>query len=210
MTVVDESDRWFASVNNLDAINQLIWTRLQDAVSDQTSGWRLPVVATADPTGTTRQRIVVLRSVDLQNRTLFAHTDLRSAKVAAMQTHPVSSWLFYDADQQVQLQATGTARIHTNDDIADRLWDSEADSSLRGYLAPLAPGTRCDEATTNLPPEFHNRVPDRSELVEARQHFAVISCTVNRLEWLALRRKGNLRAVFNYSDDTITADWLAP
>jgi len=200
----------FSDITSLQQIHACCWSELDRGVTDREFGWRRPVLGTSEPGGC-RQRVVVLRSVDAKHRTLFIHTDIRSAKVASIQRQPSVSWLFYDAAAMVQLQLNGTATLHTADATADRFWNSEPESSLRGYLAPYSPGTACQQPEPNLPEFVINRIPSRDELIAGRDNFAVISCVVETMEWLLLRRQGNLRARFCYQPTgTMTSEWLAP
>ena len=204
-----ESAIQFANTASLSCILSDCWRSLRNAVSSRDCGWRLPVLATQS-SGDVRQRIVVLREVDIQQRLLLAHTDFRSPKVAALRDTQSVSWLFYDHTAMSQLQITSTASIHHADEVADRVWQSEPESSLRGYLAPIVPGTVVNGPSCNLPDKVMGRIPDRDELAAARTNFAVIQCEVETIEWLTLSREGNLRARFRYSNDEVHADWLAP
>ena len=200
----------FKDSESLFRIFEDCWTELQRAVDDRSSGWRLPVLATAEASAC-RQRVVVLRAVDARPRTLFAHTDVRSAKVESIRQQSLVSWLFYDVRLQSQLQLQGTATIHTDDETADRFWQSEPESSLRGYLAPHAPGVVSSTADVNLPYDVRGRIPHRDELAAGRQNFAVISCVVHAAEWLLLRQSGNLRARFACENPgQLTAEWVYP
>ena len=200
----------FTDTESLLRIFEDCWSELQRAVDDRSSGWRLPVLATTEPSGC-RQRVVVLRAVDVKRRTLFAHTDVRSAKVESIRQQPLVSWLFYDAGLQSQLQLQGTATIHTDDETADRFWQSEPESSLRGYLAPHAPGVVSGTADINLPDNVRGRIPQRDELAAGRQNFAVISCVVRAAEWLLLQQSGNLRARVVYDESgQQAAEWVCP
>ena len=200
---------WFSGELDLDEWDREIWQRLVEGASDRNSGWRLPVLGTA-LNGKPRQRIVVLRQVDAASRTILVHTDIRSAKIEEISSEPVCSWIFYDAANQVQLQLAGEVRIHTDDDVADSLWCSETETSLRGYLAPLSPGTRCSEPETNLPDNVKDRIPSRDELAAAKKNFSVLSCRIRSAEVVVLRRSGNLRAKFDYSNEELDAHWVAP
>lgn len=200
----------FDNLKDPMAIEADCWRLLQTAVSDRDCGWRLPILATATD-GIPRQRIVVLRSVNPSKRQIFAHTDARSAKVVALGKNPQVSWLFYDAAYQVQLQLNGTATALTKTADTQWLWDQETESSLKGYLAPLAPGTMCEEAETNLPAGLGERIPSREELKLGRNHFAVIQCTPQTAECVILRRSGNQRVTFRYGPEkVIEASWQAP
>lgn len=219
MTVSDSTSPDFAitfhDTSSLSAILNDCWSSLHASTAHKDCGWRLPVLASACPIGNPdfvggiRQRIVVLRDVDVNQKLLVAHTDLRSPKVAALLEHPAASWLFYDPSAMSQLQVGGSISIHHSDEIADRLWETEPESSLRGYLAPFAPGTVCDRPEGNLPTSVVGRVPGREELQAARPNFAVITCKVESIEWLLLSREGNLRARFDYVNDSVVSQWLA-
>lgn len=199
----------FADSLSLPAVLADCWQSLAKSISVRDCGWRLPVLGTAGNEGI-RQRLVVLRKVLPLERRLLVHTDARSPKIDAIQQNSRVSWLFYDHVAMSQLQIQGTATIHTKDEVAQALWAAEPEASLRGYLAPFCPGTVCDTHEFNLPESVLGRIPDRSELQTARDNFAVISCEVQAVEWLLLRREGNLRAVFEYLDDGVKAHWLAP
>lgn len=200
----------FENLKDPAAIEADCWRLLQTAVSDRNCGWRLPILATTTD-GSPRQRIVVLRSVDTAKRQIFAHTDARSSKVVALGNNPQVSWLFYDAAHQVQLQLNGTATVLTKTAETQWLWDQESEASLKGYLAPLPPGTICSEAETNLPNDLGKRIPSREELKVGREHFAVIQSTPLTAECVILRRSGNQRITFRYAaEKVIEANWQAP
>lgn len=200
----------FERPEDWESVEADCWRLLLHAVDDNDCGWRLPVLATVD-NGACRQRIVVLRSADVATRTILAHTDIRSAKVSALKNGATASWLFYDASLKVQMQFVGHTQIHHHDQLSQQLWDHQPLSSLRGYLAPLPPGTRCETAAVNLPTNVRDRVPDANELATAKQNFAAISCVASSIEWLLLRPSGNLRLKVRYdADGSRTIDWLAP
>ncbi len=200
----------FQRPDDRDAVEADCWRLLLHAVEDTDCGWRLPILATAG-NGVCRQRIVVLRSVDTATRTILAHTDVRSAKVCALENARTASWLFYDASRKVQMQFVGQTQIHHDDKVSRQLWEQQPLSSLRGYLAPLPPGTRCETADVNLPADVRDRVPNANELAAAEQNFAAISCVASSIEWLQLRPSGNLRLKVEYgADGSRTIEWLAP
>jgi pyridoxamine 5'-phosphate oxidase len=200
----------FKDATRVDRIEADCWGLLQAAVHDKSCGWRLPVLATCSH-GELRQRTVVLRKVDAQSRMIFVHADVRSPKIKSIDGNQNVSWLFYDAMRQVQLQLMGLATVHTDDDIAEQVWQDETEFSLRGYMAPYVPGSVRLSPESNLPDEIRHSVPDRVQLSAARANFAVISCSIDTADWLLLRPEGNLRARFIYEGSSVShADWLAP
>lgn len=200
----------FPNPASLIQIEDAAWQLLQQSATTRSGGWRLPVLATVSE-GVMRQRTVVLRNVEVQRRRILVHTDARSQKIDAIQQQPQVSWLFYDAELQVQLQLNGRAEIHTDDQTAQATWEQEPESSLRAYLAPLRPGAVCEDADPNLPDEFLGKLPTRQQLQAARPNFAVISCQVQSAEWLQLHKEGHRRATFDYQNDQLSdSSWVAP
>ena len=197
--------RLFGSTD-LSFIENDCWQLLDAAPEDLSSGWRLPVLGTSS-----RQRTIVLRDVDPSARLLIAHTDTRSGKVNQLVREPLASLLFYDTSIRVQLQVTVVTEVQTEGPVADRLWAESDVSSLRGYLAPVAPGTRSDELTVNLPAEFRDELPTRQQLESGRRNFSALIFTVTSIEWLILNRSGNLRALFEYDiAGQVRRSWMAP
>ena len=205
-----DSRTWFANRSDLSEIHDEVWQRLAAAPADPQCGWRLAVLATADPKQVVRQRTVVLRRVEPATRTVYIHTDVRSGKIRSLQQQPECSWLVYDAQSQVQVILTGTATIYATDDVADDFWNEQPEAGLRCYLGPLAPGTVCEKPDFNLPESVQGRIPERHELAEGRSRFAVISSRIHTVEWLSLSREGHLRAKFEIDGDEVRGVWLAP
>lgn len=208
----------YSDVRNLTAVHDDTWASLERSVSDRNCGWRLPVLATQE-NHRPRQRTVVLRRVSPSIRTIYAHTDLRSPKVAQVRNTAEVSWLFYDHANATQLILTGMATVHTDDSVAQNFWEDEPVASLRGYLAPHSPGQPTVAASHNLPETLIGKLPDREQLADARRNFGVISCRIASVEWLHLQRDGNLRAVFRYegaaasekpTNTPDSSEWLHP
>lgn len=198
----------FKSLGQLEEIEAACWKALLAAVSDRESGWRLPVLATGN--ASVSQRTVVLRSVDVGHYELRIHTDVRSPKVDAVRVNGDVSMLFYD-QSGVQLAVVGRASLHTDDAVADAMWQAEAPVSLKGYLGTNPPGAVMPQVDHNLPAELLNVVPERGEIEAGRANFAAIVIRVVSIDWLCLDRSGNRRARFVYSDgDCVQRDWIAP
>ncbi len=185
------------------------WKHLASAMDDRTADWRLAVLGTT-AMQLSRQRTVVIRKINIDRRELFIHTDVRSAKIGEIAVSPIVSWLFYDRSRKVQFLISGEAVVHKDDAVASALWDSEPDSSLRCYLGPYAPGTVLSSADANLPAAVIDEIPDRETLNAGRKNFAVVSCIAANTECVVLRRQGNVRAAFTYSEGKVTREWLAP
>lgn len=195
---------------DLKEIESNCWKELIRAVDDRNSGWRLPALATSSLRHSLRQRVVVLRAVDVERRQLCFHTDVRSPKVSAIRESSDVSLLFYDA-AGIQLVAEGFGAVHVDDDVADRVWKNETPASLKGYSGQYAPGTKMPRVEHNLPAELLNVIPDRAAIESGRANFAVIVVSIRSFDWLCLDRAGNRRALFEYDErDCVSQSWLAP
>ena len=199
----------FSDSEDLLEIETACWNLLTASVGDRTADWRLPVLGTISANGP-RQRTVVLRGIDRDNRSLLFHSDIRARKISDITTTPNASLLFYDRQLQVQLSVSAKATVHQTDQVAEQLWKSESTASLRGYLAPFAPGTVADRAETNLPAAMRQQLPTEAEIQDGRQNFAALVLTMEKTDCVMLRRSGNLRAEFDYTSEEVKRNWLAP
>jgi hypothetical protein len=158
-----------------------------------------------------QQRTVVLRDVEPEQRRCAFHTDIRSAKIEQIRKQPKLSVLFYDTDSRAQLSVFATGRIHQDDELADRIWQNESEASLKTYFAPDRPGQAKDQQDSNLPSQYVDELPTRSQLESVRPNFAVISCEVQSLDLLLLRSDGHIRCQFQYTDSKLArARWVTP
>ena len=196
--------------DDLDTILTDIWTRWGRGSADRRSPFHTPVVASISVSGTTQQRIMVLRHVDRSGSTLRFHTDIRSGKAAQIAEHGTVSVLGYDASAKVQIRASGTAQIITTGTIPDTAWAATSPSGRRSYLTTLAPGSISDHATSGLPKAYETTVPTLPESEAGRANFAIIVITLDRFEWLHLASTGHRRAAFTRSGDTWAGKWLIP
>ena len=84
-------------------IKKKIWLMLDDAVTNRSSPFRIPVFVCGDQSDFDG-RIVVLRKSDRTNNLLQFHTDLRSPKVDILKKNKNASLVFYDKEEKIQLR----------------------------------------------------------------------------------------------------------
>lgn len=192
--------------DDLDAIAADLWARLIAATSGRHSPWHTPVIGTADGD----LRIMVLRHADAPSARLRFHTDARSPKAALIGAAAPVSALFYDAEAKLQLRCTGTGSIAVSGPEADAAWTKSAPSSRRCYLAEFAPGTESALPTSGLPADVAGRVPSLAESEAGRANFALLTLTLNRIDWLYLAHDGHRRALFERADNGWAARWIIP
>jgi hypothetical protein len=194
----------------LPNVERQAWTLLLDGSRNPKDAFYTGTLGTLSAAGPSL-RTVVLRGVDLLQRTTVSYSDVRAGKVAEILGNPAVSWLFWDDGRKVQLRLTGRATVHTDDALADGHWQGTSPSNRRSYLAGPAPGTAQPSPTSGLPEALDTREPTEEESAAGRPHFAVIITQVEYLEWLWLARGGHRRAAFRYAGKERTeATWLVP
>ncbi|MFZ9916455.1 MAG: flavin-binding protein, partial [Phycisphaerales bacterium] len=118
---------------------------------------------------------------------------------------------FYDAGRKLQLRVAAVAEVHATGARADEAWARSAPSSRRCYLAPAAPGARCDAVSPNLPEALRLRVPTVEESLAGRVNFALVATRVTAIDWLHLASEGHERARFQRGDDGLWSGcWCEP
>lgn len=186
---------------DLDDVRAEAFALWQEGVRDRDSPFRSPTVATRDAEGAPALRTVVLRGFDPDRRVLLFHTDRRAAKTGQLIAEPRLSLHVWDPGRKLQLRADGRAAIIAGD-AARRYWDATPERSRDGYGQRPAPGSPLPD------PEAARQ--DRLDEAAAFGNFAVVEVAMHALESLQLRRDGNRRALFRWSDAGLRGEWLAP
>jgi pyridoxine/pyridoxamine 5'-phosphate oxidase len=152
-----------------------------------------------------------LRKVNIAEKQLAFHTDIRSGKWNDLQQQNKISWLFYDAAARIQIRLNGTAALHHDDKIADEGWQSSTMSSRKIYLGEQSPSAISPLPVSGLPTAFEANDPTPEECIAGRKNFGIVVTTITWMEWLWLNSRGHRRAGFKYLDDgSFTANWLIP
>ncbi len=176
------------------------WHRLRSACDEVDNPLHTPAVASMNEMNGVTVRSVVLRKVDSQTRRLVFHTDRRSPKFADLLNDPTVAWLFYDPAIRLQLRIHTRATLHTNDAVAQEQWATLPERSRQMYRTPLPPGAAVDHMLLE-PPAPHG---------DGRDHFAVVACRIESIDWLYLHPKVHRRARFGWEDEQLICQWLAP
>jgi pyridoxamine 5'-phosphate oxidase len=175
----------------LAALHERLWEELDSAVRDKTHAWRTPVLATVGGHAGADARVVVLREVEVTNRSLVFFTDARSPKAAQMTARPAATMVMWSPTLGWQLRLAVSLQIETSGLAVSSRWARlQMSPAAQDYLAPRPPGAAMSTA------------PER----ESRAHFAVVAAQVQSMDWLALDAAGHRRAVF----DKHGARWVQP
>lgn len=130
---------------DLDDIPTTCWRELVDATRDRT-GFTLGFLGTSGLDGSPQVRAVILRRADPELSNLYFATDARSAKVPEIAANPRVAMTFNDNSNGVQLRATGTAEIVTDETERAAVWDSLGEHSKQMYEPE--PGAERDSGAT--------------------------------------------------------------
>ncbi|MAV62113.1 MAG: flavin-binding protein [Candidatus Pelagibacter sp.] len=196
-----------AYYENFSEIKKKIWAMLDDAVTNRSSQFRIPVFVCGyqkDFDG----RIVVLRKSDQTNNLVQFHSDIRSDKIEKLKKNPKAAMLFYDKEEKIQVRLKVECYVNHNNKITKDSWSKTQHISRKCYLVDNGPGTVSGSPTSGLKPELDNFDFTKEQGEEGYKNFTVIQCKIKSIEWLYLAAKGHRRARFDI--ETNKDVWLVP
>ena len=188
-------------------IKKKIWSMLDDAVTNRSSQFRIPVFICGDQKDFDG-RIVVLRKSDQSNNLVQFHSDIRSDKIAKLKSNKNASMLFYDKEEKIQVRLKVECTINHSNEITKESWSKTGHISRKCYLVENGPGTESTSPTSGLKPELDNFEFTMEQSEEGYKNFTVIQCNIESIEWLYLAAKGHRRARFDFSNNK--QNWLVP
>ncbi len=188
-------------------IKKKIWSMLDDAVTNRSSQFRIPVFICGDKSDFDG-RIVVLRKSDQTNNLVQFHSDIRSDKISKLKNNKNASMLFYDKEEKIQVRLKVECKINHDNEITKLSWSKTGHISRKCYLVDNGPGTESSTPTSGLKPELDNFEFTMEQSEEGYKNFTVIQCKIKSIEWLYLAAKGHRRARFEL--DNNKEYWLVP
>ena len=196
-----------AYYEDLKEIKKKIWSMLDDAVTNRSSQFRIPVFICGNQKDFDG-RIVVLRKSDQSNNLVQFHSDIRSDKIPKLESNKNASMLFYDKEEKIQVRLKVECTINHSNEITKASWSKTGHISRKCYLVENGPGTESSSPTSGLKPELDNFEFTMEQSEEGYKNFTVIQCKVKSIEWLYLAAKGHRRARFDLENNKDT--WLIP
>lgn len=181
----------------LEEIHRKAWYLLILGAHDKKDPLHLATIGTTNQQ-TAEIRTVVLRKTNIVTRQLSFYTDFRSDKVQQLNQHPTLSWLFYHPKENIQLRAYGEAKVHHQNDLTLKTWQTLPSFRRKTYGTQQAPSTPLSYADDDLPNHWKETGIDLAQTEYAYANFAVVTCAINRLEWLHLEPSGHRRALFEF------------
>lgn len=201
-----------AYYDDLDASFAEAWNVVEAGVTDRNSPAHTPTVGTVGADGTPQLRIMILRAVSRDNRSLRFHTDARSTKITQLQDKAAASILVYDAAAKAQIRLSGRAHIAADGDVADTAWSGSTPFARRCYMAEAAPGTPIAQPSSGLPEWIEGKQPEEDQLADYRSNFAALLFQADSIEWLYLANAGHRRARWQWdqTQNLWRGNWLVP
>ena len=196
-----------AYYEDLAEIQNKYWSMLDDAVTNRSSPFRIPVFMSSD-NNEIDGRIVVLRKSDRENNLLQFHTDLRSPKVNILKNNNNASLLFYDKEEKIQLRVKVECEINNQNSVTEKSWKKTQHISRRCYLTDSPPGTVSENPTSGMISKLEDFDYTMEQSEDGYKNFTVIKCYIKSIEWLYLAAKGHRRAKFDFKTNENT--WLVP
>ena len=180
-------------LQSLTDVEAAIWQELDRAVhgQGQRHAWRTAVLATVDGDAADA-RSIVLRDLDVAERTLLIYTDARSPKAQQVAAHPHGMLVLWSPALGWQLRLRVALSLETSGLRVSSRWATlRLTPAAQDYLSPLPPGTALSESA----PSTQNR-----------EHFAILAAQVLSMDWLELHPQGHRRALFSAA----SAAWITP
>ena len=196
-----------AYYEDLKEIKKKIWSMLDDAVTNRSSQFRIPVFICGNQKDFDG-RIVVLRKSDQSNNLVQFHSDIRSDKIPKLKNNNNASMLFYDKEEKIQVRLKVECIINQDNETTKESWSKTGHISRKCYLVDNGPGTESPNPTSGLKPELDNFEFTMEQSEEGYKNFTVIQCKIKTIEWLYLAAKGHRRARFELENNK--EYWLVP
>lgn len=190
--------------DDLEACRAEAWRLLAEGARRNRTGFHTVALATVDEHARPQVRTVVLREADECARTLRFHCDRRTAKAAEIAATGFAALHGYDAASKVQIRASGEARLHTGDAVADAAWAGSLAMSQVVYGIAPAPSVVIPAGSGYALPE------DEAVIAAGRANFAAVTVAVETLEFLYLDRRGHRRARWMWEGAGWAGVWLVP
>ena len=195
--------------DNLDKTYLKIWDLLRLGLSNRDAPFHIPVFICGKDKNIDG-RIVVLRGINQKDKKIWFHTDIRSNKIKILKTYPLTSMLFYDKQEKIQLKISCTIKINYQNKITQKTWGKITHMSRQCYLGERGPGTNASIATSGLSENINNFKYSIEESEIGYKNFCIVENFIQSIEWLYLAAKGHRRTLFNLTKDLVEKKWITP
>lgn len=171
-------------------------SELQRGSEQREHPFRYFTLATVGVDYLVRQRLVVLRKVDVDLRLTF-FTDYRSKKIMHIHENNRVSMLFYDPVQLLQVRIEGLASIDKNEKAIKTYWSDVREASRKAYTTAAAPGTVMEN-------------PEMLEYLNEDNYFCAVDVSPFKIEYLKLQDPNHIRVHYSLKEGFWDGQYLVP
>ena len=169
-------------------IKKKIWLMLDDAITNRSSPFRIPVFICGDQSDFDG-RIVVLRKSDQSNNLIQFHSDIRSDKIPKLKKNSNAAFIFYDKEEKIQLRVKVNCLVNHDNEITEQSWSKTAHISRKCYLVNNGPGTETDEPSSGLSEDIEKSGFTMEQSEEGYKNFTVYNAILKVLSGFILQQK---------------------
>ena len=195
--------------DDLDKTYLKIWDLLNNGLVNRDSPFHIPALV-CGKNENFDGRIVVLRGVSQKEKKIWFHSDIRSNKIKTLKNNSLSSLLFYDKSEKIQLRVSCNSKINYQNETTEKAWRKTTHMSRQCYLGEKGPGLISTFPTSGLSKNVDDFKYSIEESEIGYKNFCLVENFINSIEWLYLAAKGHRRAYFNISKNLLEKKWLIP
>ena len=155
-------------------IKKKIWSMLDDAVTNRSSPFRIPVFVCGDQSDFDG-RIVVLRKSDQSNNLIQFHSDIRSDKIPKLKKNKNAALIFYDKEEKIQLRVKVACEVNNQNSTTEESWKKTQHISRRCYLTDSPPGTISQNPTSGMISKLEDFDYTMEQSKEGNKTFTVLN-----------------------------------
>ena len=181
-----------------DKVFKNIWYYLKNGIENRDSDYHTFSLATSYE-NIVKNRTVVLRDYNKDNKTISFHTNNLTKKVLDINNNKNVEALFYNRKEKIQIRISGLAVINEQDDLCKKKWSEMSSQTKECYFQNITPGQ-----PINNPNLVKSVIKDRIS-----ENFIIITIHINKIDWLYLSSKGHKRIKF-LAQDNFKGEWIAP
>jgi pyridoxamine 5'-phosphate oxidase len=183
--------------NNPQLLHDAAWQLMQESTSSHKMEMHQFFLATS-ANNAPDVRTVILRKVDILQRKIRIHSDVRSSKIIAIQNNTQVSAVLYDHSNRLQIRLCGIASVHHTCSVANEAWANSQLSSQLHYSNIEPSGTPILEPQQLL---INDKNPSQETLHFCRNNFCVINIEVQSADIMQLHYTNNRRMMALYENE---------
>jgi pyridoxamine 5'-phosphate oxidase len=152
-------------------------------------------MATVDLGGKPSNRMVVLRRVSIEERTLTVFSDSAASKCASLKANPATAFCFWEASTGIQVRMTGQSKLVTGQAVRTD-WANVRPQEQGRYRIEPTPGSKIPDANAYA--------------LDGETRFTRIDCVIDDVDILCLDQAQHTRLHASFNEGEWVLDWWTP